>query len=228
MPPWSRLSPPRDGQHRQAMTWPLRITVACVCAAPLPAVEPAVGDLRLIAEARPVAYRFTWESPRGSRGGDDRLDQAWSAGAGWRWARTAPGRPLGLLLGGELLGQYDALAGARRLGAAARLEAGLVAGLHNRLVLTLAPLAGAGFGRWTLEGGSYPATSLRGPQLEAGVRLGLRWSLDPAWGVSLDGGWLWARERCAGGGTRLELVRSGATAALALAWTLDPVTRRLE
>lgn len=204
------------------------VACSCACAALLPAVEPAVGDVRAIAEARPVAYRFTWESPRGGRSGDDRLDQAWSAGAGWRWARAAPGRPLGLLLGGELLGQYDALAGARRLGAGARLEAGVAVGLHSRLVLTAAPLAGAGLGRWTLDGGAFPAASLRGPQLEAGARLGLRWSFDPAWGVSLDGGWLWARERCEGGGARLELVRSGPAAALALTWTLDPVTRRLE
>lgn len=205
-----------------------RTAICLVMCLGLPAVEPALVDVRLFAESRPTDYRFTWHSTLGERSGEDSLDQSWSLGVGWRWAATRAGRRTGLLLGTEIVGQYDSLPGGDRSAVALRGESGLAVGLHNRLVLTAAPLAGLGVGRWAIAEGAMPAASMASVQVEAGARLGLRWSVDPELSVGLDAGWLWARERAEGEDRRLDLSRSGATIALSLGWTFDPVTRRLE
>lgn len=216
------------GAWRRSVAGAAVVAALAASAAALPAVEPTVADLRLLAEVGPTSYDYRWDTPRGSRAGEDRLDRSLAVGLGFRWARTRPGRPLGLLLGAELLACQDALAGAERTGATLRGECGLAAGLASRWTLTAAPVVGWGPGRWRLDGGAAPAAELRGYRLEAGLRAGLRFSPAPAWGVGLDGGWWWSRERADAGDAALELRRQGPCAVLSLAWTVDPVTRSLE
>lgn len=194
----------------------------------LPAVEPVVADLRLLAEAGPTAYRYEWESARGSAAGDDHLQRSLAVGAGWRWAAVRPGQRLGLLLGAEALVRSDRIADGRRLGGVLRGECGLAAGLGNRLVLCAGPVVGGGFGRWNIEPATAPGTALDGREVEAGVRAGLRWTPGRSWGVAGEGGWWWSRELAEGDGARMTIRRSGPAVALALSWTLDPVMRRLE
>lgn len=210
----------------------MRAPVPCLLlvasAALLPGVEPALNDLRLVVEARPTAYRFDWDGAGASRQGDDRLERAGSAGIGWRWAATRPGRPAALLLGLEAVGQYDSGPRTSRTGAALRAEAGLAYGLHNRLLLTCAPVAGYGLGTWRVAGGPGPDADLSGRQMEVGLRTGLRWNLDPRWSIGLEGAWWWSHERADGGGGILTIDRSGPAVLLSLAWTIDPTTRRME
>lgn len=194
----------------------------------LAAAEQQFEDLRLVAEARPTAFRFAWDDRLGARSGDGAFSQAWGAGAGVRWGWGASGSPHRLLAGAEVLALRQGVDDMTGDGALARAEAGYGHALGEQFALTLMPLAGFGLARLRRDGGASGDLQLRGPAWEAGLRAGLRWSPGAHWSLGGEAGWLYAQQRLRGDDASLRLTSSGAWLGLALAWTLDPEPRGLE
>ncbi|MBI5939264.1 MAG: hypothetical protein HY859_02440 [Caulobacterales bacterium] len=192
-----------------------------------PAVEPVIRDLRVIVEARPTTFDYTWHDEVGERSGSQGCGQSWSAGLGLRCAWGAAGRPVAFLAGAEAVAEQDTFQAGSRIAAIARLEAGLAIGLGNRWSMIAAPLVGIGLARLYLADSPFGTRSLSGTTTEYGGRLGLRWAFDRSWSLGLDAGWLASSEHLAGDGT-LDIRRSGPWLALGFAWILDPVAKRLE
>lgn len=192
-----------------------------------PAVEPVIRDLRLVVEARPTTFDYTWRDQIGERSGSQSGDRSWSAGLGFRYAWSAPGRPLAFLAGAEAIVEQDSFVGGDRSAGLVRFEFGMAIGLGNRWTAIAAPMAGFGLAQMDLEASPFGSRSLDGDTTEYGARVGLRWAFDRSWSLGLDSGWLWATERLEGDGT-LDTQRSGAWFAVGLSWILDPVAKRLE
>lgn len=194
----------------------------------LAGAELEIRDLRLTAEARPLAFAMDWDDAGAQRHGDGRWDRAWAAGPGLRWGWGASGRPHRLVVGVEALYLEEASGDLHGRAALLRGECGYAGVLADRLVVSVMPMLGGGPLRLSRSAATIGSASLDGSALEGGVRLGLRWSLDQRWSLAGEAGWLWWRQRAADGAGRLTLAGDGAWLALALAWTLDPDPRPLE
>lgn len=195
----------------------------------LAAAEGEIRDVRLVAEARPLAFRQSWEDDGASiRHGDGAWDAAWAVGAGLRWGLGASGRPHRLVVGVEALYLREESGDLIGDGALLRAECGYGAVLTDRLVACLLPFAGGGALRLRRSGGIGGPATFDGLALEGGVRLGLRWSLDQRWSLVGEAGWLGWRQTADDGVGRLTLAGDGMWLAAGAVWTLDPDPRPLE
>jgi hypothetical protein len=200
----------------------------CIATGSLPAaVEPQVADLRMVVEARPADFTFTWSDPRSGGSGADAFDTAWAAGAGLRWGFGGAGRPLQLLTGVAALVVSESQGDLDRNGILLRAEAGWCYGLDERWLLSLTAETGLGRSTARLRTGAGPDLELSGTGWEVGTRAGVRYSLDRRWSIGLEAGWISARDRLDGDDAELAMQRSGLVAALAIAWTIAPQPRPL-
>lgn len=207
---------------------PLRLPVLLILAAGLAAAEPVLSDVALRVELRPTRYDFAWDDGAGRRSGSDAFDSALAMGPGARWSLGSPGSPWALILGGALLYAHEAQPGASAQDLMLRAEAGPAWSPANRLTLSLCPWLGAGWSRFAASDAIAGDHRLDGVLTEAGATLGARWAIDRRWSADLAAGWLAGRRRLRGDGARLDLDQSGPWLGLAIAWTIDPVSRRIE
>lgn len=194
----------------------------------LDAAEQEVRDWRLLAEVRPAPLSFAWDDRLGGADGAGSFDRTWAVGAGLRWGWGRSGSPGRWLLGGEALLLSETSDGLEGHGILLRGEGGYGYALGERLLLTVLPMAGGGPLRLVYESPATGRVSLSGHALEAGLRLGLRWSLAPDWSLAAEAGWLWWRQRAADAEGTLAMWGHGPIGGLSLVWTAEARPRSLE
>lgn len=223
LPGRGMLGAPVDTPIRSAA-----LSALLVLAARLAAAEPVLSDVGLRVELRPTRYDFTWDDGAGRRSGEDAFSSALAVGPGVRWSLGSAGSPWALILGGALLYDRATQPGASVQDLALRAEIGPAWSPVNHLTLSLCPWLGAGWSRFAASDAVAGEHRLDGILAEAGAALGARWAIDRRWSADLAAGWLVGRRRLSGDGAHLDLDQSGPWLGLALAWTIDPVSRRLE
>lgn len=202
--------------------------IVCWCTVPVSAVavEQRIADVRVVADARPTAFDFTWDDALGTHRGTDSFTRAGDIGLGGRWAWGAAGQSNLLIAGLDLLWVDEASDTLRRRGPLARGELGWGIGIADSWVLTALP--GLGVGRAEVDIAQGAGITVTGMVLEPSLRGGLRWNVDRRVALGLEAGWLWGHDHLAGDGAQLDIDRSGGWVGLSLAWQLDLRPRRLE
>lgn len=192
------------------------------------ASEQALHDLRLVAEARPVGFEYTWSDAGAERQGHDEDDRAVAVGLGTRWGWGRAGSPAQVFTGGELLAVDEQFGAGGRQGWLGRGELGMAWSTNNVLMVTAGAFAGGGWSTFTMPGGAAGDQTLSGPTVEYGLRAGLRMSLDARWSLGFEAGWLAARESYRDGGASLTAERSGGWLGLSLGYTLSTRPRAID
>jgi hypothetical protein len=210
------------------MTRSAAIAVLLGAAAAAPAAEAVVRDLGVVVEARPAAFDFTWSDAQGGRSGSDAFASSWAAGVAFDWGFGSAGSPWTVALGAQAFVQQDEMPGLVRQAAALRMNRSLAWAATNRLTLFARPWLGGSWARATLADAGPAPRTLDGWGWEASAGATLRWAVTPRWAASVNGGWLWSRQRLRDGDAELELRQSGPWVGLGLAWVIDPRSRRLE
>lgn len=223
-----RRDDPRMREARCAhLNFPLIFLILCgadlICAS-----EHALRDLRLVAEARPLGFDYTWTDDGAHRHGHDEDDRAVALGLGIRWGWGLAGSPWQLFAGGEALAVEERYGSGGRRGWLGRGEAGAAWSASNALLVTTGLFGGGGRSSFVMPGGPAGEQTLSGPTVEYGLRLGLRLSLDARWSLGCEAGWLVSREDYRDDGASLTSERSGGMLGLSLGCTLDTRPRSID
>lgn len=207
----------------------IRVVLALVCIAVLPAEELLVRDLRLGVALMPADFSYETADPLATSAGDDAFDQAYGAGLRVSWSWSGAGRAWAPILACELCSEqaaYGASGSYSQIGL--RGLGGLGWQLGDDWVLSALGLVGAGRPSFEVPVASGGSLALSGASASTGLLVGLEWRFARRWSLSAEAGWIEEAAALSGDGTDLDLTRSGPTAGLGLVWAWSRQPVRLE
>lgn len=193
-----------------------------------PAAEVRLADLALLAETRPTGVSWQWDDRLGTRHGEGSFDDSTAIGAGLRWGWGGAGQSHLLITATDLLWERTGWDGATIEGPMLRFAAGYGWAVHDRWLLHGGPELAVGMQRLDRSSAQSDDLAMRGSAWQAGLTVGLRWSLDQRWSLDAVAGWQTGRTRLEGDGAALDLDSAGLRGGLALGFTIDPRPRLLE
>ncbi len=205
------------------------VAILAIAAAPLPAEELLVRDLRLGVAVMPTSFTYTTTAPLATASGSDRLDRAEALGLRASWSWSGAGRSWAPILATEVIAEQASYgAGGRFSQFGLRGLGGIGWQPGDDWTLTALALLGAGRPSFSVPIASGGALDTAGASASTGLLLGLGYAFSRAWSVGVEAGWIEEHAALSGDGVNLDLARSGFTAGVGISWAWSRRPIRLE